>query len=161
MDEIDKSILRTMQNGIPLIREPFKKAAKEIGISQEETISRLKTLMRKGIIRRFGASINHRKIGIVANALVAWKVPQNRIEEIGQLMSGYEEITHCYERKVIPKKWEYNLFTVIHGYNRKSVEGFIKKLSELTGLKDNVIMFSTKQFKRSSIPLPESVPIKE
>lgn len=156
MDKIDQAILHIMRDGIPLVEEPFLEVARKIGISQDEVISRLKLLIENRVIRRFGASINHRKIGVVANALVAWKVPQNRIEELGRLLSNYEEITHCYERRTIPGKWEYNLFTVIHGYNRESVKKNIKNLSESTGLNEYVIMFSTKQFKRSSIKPPES-----
>jgi DNA-binding Lrp family transcriptional regulator len=155
MDKIDQAILHIMRDGIPLVEEPFLEVAKKIGISQGEVIARLKMLIKNRVIRRFGVSINHKKIGMAANALVAWRVPQNRIEEMGELMSKYEKITHCYERRIIPGKWEYNLFTVIHGYDRESVKKFIKNLSESTGLNEYVIMFSTKQFKRSSIKPPK------
>jgi DNA-binding Lrp family transcriptional regulator len=140
-----------MQDGIPILKEPFAEVAKKMGISQEEVIARLKRLIKDGIIRRFGVSVNQRNMGIVANALVAWKVPQNRVEEVGKAMSSYSEITHCYERQIIPGKWEYNLFIVIHGYDRESCKQFIKKLSRAVGLEEYLVLFSVKQFKRTSV----------
>lgn len=155
MDETDRAILHVMQNGIALLGEPFAEVAEEIGISQDEVIARLKGLVKSGVVRRFGVSVNQQKIGITASALVAWKVPPGMVEEIGEMMSSYKEITHCYERKTIPKRWEYNLFTVTHGRDRESVRRFIKKLSMMTGLNEYLVLFSVMQFKRSSVTLPE------
>lgn len=151
MDQIDRDILHATQDGIPIVKEPFAEVAKRMGMGQEEVIARLKRLMKDGVIRRFGASVNQRKVGIVANALVAWKVPRNRVEEVGKTMSGYREITHCYERRIIPGRWEHNLFTVIHGYDQKSVKQFIKKLAGAVGLREYLVLFSIKQFKRTSV----------
>jgi DNA-binding Lrp family transcriptional regulator len=151
MDKIDQAIVRTIQDGIPILEEPFAEIAKQIGINQDDVITRLKRLMNNGVIRRFSISVNQRKVGIVANALVAWKVPQNRVEEVGKAMSSYSEITHCYKRQTVPGKWEYNLLTVIHGYDHESVKQFIQKLSKAIGLKEYLILFSIKQFKRTSV----------
>lgn len=155
MDEIDQAVLRIMRDGIPLLEEPFMEVANKAGISQEEVMARLRRLIRSGVVRRFGASVNHEKIGIVANALVAWKAPRSRVEEIGSIMSNYEEITHCYERKTIPEKWEHNLYTVVHGYDRESVQRFIKRLSKSIGLDEYLILFSSRRFKRLSVTPPE------
>lgn len=154
MDKIDQAILRTIQNGIPIVKEPFMEVATKIGISHDEVIVRLKRLTNDGVIRRFGVSVNYRKVGIVANSLVAWKVPQNRVEEVGKAMSSYSEITHCYERQTILGKWEYDLFTVIHAYDQESVKRFIKRLSKAIGLKEYLVLFSVKQFKRTSVASP-------
>ncbi|MBK5191144.1 MAG: AsnC family transcriptional regulator, partial [Methanosarcinales archaeon] len=112
-DETDQAILHITQEGIPLVREPFEGVAKETGISQEEAIARLKRLMNGGVIKRLGISVNQRKVGIVANAVVAWKVPQDQVESVGNILSSYTEVTHCYERETVPGKWEHNLFTVL------------------------------------------------
>lgn len=151
MDKIDQAILHTMQDGIPILKEPFAEVAKKIGISHDEVIARLRRLISDGVIRRFGVSVNQRKVGIAANALVVWKVPQNRVEEVGKAMSSYSEITHCYERQTIPEKWKYNVFTVIHGYDHESCKQIIKKLSRAIGLKEYLVLFSVRQFKRTSV----------
>ena len=83
MDEIDRKLLAGMEKGIPLTAEPFKEIALQLGITPEEVVTRLSNLKEKGIIRRFGASLKPSNIGFLANALVAWKVPENRVQEIG------------------------------------------------------------------------------
>ena len=150
----DQAILRITQDGIPLDKEPFKVIASQIGLTEEEVIARLRRLKSTGVIKRLGISVNQRKIGIVANAVVAWKVPEPLVERIGNILSSYKEVTHCYERVVIPGKWEHNLFTVVHGYSRESVERFAKRMSDVIGIKDYIIMFSNEQFKRTSVKHP-------
>jgi DNA-binding Lrp family transcriptional regulator len=153
-DETDQAILRAAQGGIPVVKEPFAGIAREAGISQDEVIARLKRLISNGVIKRLGISINQRKVGIVANAVVAWRVPQEQVERVGKILSSYKEVTHCYERVTIPGKWEHSLFTVIHGYNRESVEEMAKRLSEVVGISDYLVLFSNEQFKRTSVMHP-------
>jgi DNA-binding Lrp family transcriptional regulator len=153
-DETDQAILRTTQDGIPFVKDPFEGIAKEAGISQDEVIARLKKLIKCSVIKRLGISINQRKVGIEANAVVAWKVPQEQVESVGNMLSSYKEITHCYERVTMPGKWEHNLFTVIHGYTRESVEEIAERLSEVVGIRDYLVLFSNEQFKRTSVMHP-------
>jgi DNA-binding Lrp family transcriptional regulator len=151
IDEIDQAILRSTQDRIPLVHEPFERIAKETGISHDDVIARLKKMIRLGIIKRLGISVNQRRVGIVANAVVAWQVPQEQVDSVGNMLSSYKEITHCYERITVPGNWEHNLFTVIHGYNREYVEELAKKLSEIVGIKEYLVLFSNEQFKRTSV----------
>jgi DNA-binding Lrp family transcriptional regulator len=153
-DAINKAIIHSTQERIPLLDEPFAEIAKETGISQDEVIARLKELISVGVIKRLGISVNQRKIGIVANAVVAWKVPQDQVKRVGTMLSRYKEITHCYERVTVPGKWECNLFTVIHGYNRESVEETARMMAEAVGISDYLVMFSNEQFKRTSVMHP-------
>lgn len=151
MDNINLKVLRATEDGIPLINEPFVEVAKKIGISEDEVITRLKKLKNNGTVKRFGASINHRKLGAVAKAVVVvWKIPQNLVKTVGSHISTFNAVTHCYIRRTIPGKWEYNLFTVIHGHDFEAVKQLVKKLSETTGIKDYAVLFGTKEFKRAS-----------
>ncbi len=160
LDNIDQTLLRITQEGIPLVREPFQAIAQIAGVSHNEVIQRLNRLYKVGIIKRIGISINQRKLGIVANALVAWKIPPDSVEVVGTRMASFSEVTHCYERNIVPGMWEYNIFTVLHGYNRQSVEELVKRLSDAIGIQDNVILLSTEQYKRTSMihEVPRKVP---
>jgi DNA-binding Lrp family transcriptional regulator len=150
MDKLDTNILLALQDGIPIVREPFVAIAENLGIEQDEVIERLKRLQEKDVVRRFGVFIRNRKVGIVANAMVVWAVPRNRVQEVGEFVSRFEEVTHCYQRRTIPNKWRYNLYTVIHGFERKTVEEFVRKLSNAIGVNDYLILFSVKEFVRCS-----------
>ena len=152
----DRDILLAVQDGIPLVREPFAEASEALKISQENLVERLKGMREEGIIRRFAPNINQRKIGITANAVVIWRVPKKNISRVVETMLRYNEISHCYQRATIPGKWEYNLYTVVHDYDRKSVRQLMKRLSEETGVEDYQILYSRRQFKGTSSRISRS-----
>ncbi len=152
----DREILLAVQDGIPLVREPFAEASETLGISQEALVDRLNAMREAGIIRRFAPNINQRKIGITANAVIIWRVPEEDLPRVVEAMLGHHEISHCYRRATVPGKWEYNLYTVVHDYDRESVSQFVKRLSEETGIEDYQILYSRRQFKRTSSRIKRS-----
>jgi DNA-binding Lrp family transcriptional regulator len=152
MDEIDKKLLKSTQDGIPIVSEPFKQIAKELVLPEEEVLRRLDNLLKDGVIRRFGASIGHRAIGITANAMCTWNVPEEKVETVGAIMAGFPEVTHCYERPRFPD-WRYNLFTMIHAYSRDECEKIAREISIATGIKDYSILFSEREFKKTGVRL--------
>jgi DNA-binding Lrp family transcriptional regulator len=152
MDKTDRLLLKSTQDGIPIVPEPFLEISKEIGIPEDEVITRLESLVKNGVIRRFGASIGHRSIGITANAMCTWNVPDERVEEVGAIMAGFPEVTHCYERPRFPG-WKYNLFTMVHAYSREECEKIAREISNATGIKDYGILFSEREFKKTGVRL--------
>jgi len=150
MNVIDLQLIKLTQNGIELVPEPFKKIAHELGISEEETIRRIGSLIDRGIIRRFGASIGHRALGIVANAMCVWNVPDKRTEEVGAIMAGFGEVSHCYERARYPD-WDYNLYTMVHASTREECERIAHEISRATGISDYMLLFSEKEFKKTGV----------
>ena len=95
IEDIDKKIIGQIQGDIPLEPRPFAAMAEEIGLSEAEFIQRIKTMQGKGIIRRFGATLRHQEAGYSANAMVAWVVPEDQMDNIGPLMAELPVITHC------------------------------------------------------------------
>ncbi|MBW6517600.1 MAG: AsnC family transcriptional regulator [ANME-2 cluster archaeon] len=152
MDEIDTQLLKTIQDGIPITSRPFKKVARQLGISEIQVLERIGKLHHDGIIRRFGASVGHRAIGFTANAMCTWNVPDSRVEDVGAIMAGFSEVTHCYER---PRRdgWPYNLFTMVHAYTRDECRKVAKQISNATGIEDYNILFSEKEFKKTGVRL--------
>jgi DNA-binding Lrp family transcriptional regulator len=149
MDNLDLEILLALQDGIPLVREPFSAVATHLGIKPEEVIERLKRLREEKVIRKFGLFVRKRKVGVVANAMVVWAVPKNRVQEVAEFISKFREVTHCYERRTTPK-WRYNIYTVIHGAERETVTEFVKILSDAVHVNDYLILFSVREFVRRS-----------
>lgn len=145
----DRRLLVSIQDGIPLTETPFRDIGASIGLSEADVKARLLALIADGTIRRFGARIDHRRLGIVANAMVCWNVPEDDVERTGRVISLYPGVTHCYEREVIPGAWEYNLFCVIHGRSVADVDQAIRDIEEQTGITGHVILFSKKKFKHT------------
>jgi len=149
MDELDKKILMDLQDDFPLTKRPFKSIADRLGVAEEEVIDRIKRLKEQGIVRRLSASIRHRELGITANAMVVLKVPEDKVEEIGKKLASLKEVTHCYERRIIPGKWEYNLFFVVHCREREECDKLVKKICESMGIKEYKLIYSTKEYKKT------------
>ncbi len=150
MKDIYIQLLRITQDGIPFTSRPFKDAAAELNISEEEVVDLIRKMQSEGIIRRFGASIGHRVLGITANAMCTWNVPDERVEEVGKIMAGFSEVTHCYERPRYPD-WPYNLFTMVHSYTEEDCIRTAEDISKATGIEDYKLLFSEKEFKKTGI----------
>ncbi len=148
MDKIDSAILSELEQGIPLIYEPFNQIADKLGISKEELFERLTKLKKEGVIRRFGASIKPNGVGLTANAVIAFNVPHSRVQEIGAALSAVKEVTHCYERENDPSRWAYNLYIVMHAQKRETIEQKVKQFSNALDISDYVILFSTRDLKK-------------
>lgn len=149
LDDLERKIIHYLQGNLPLTVRPFTVLAEKIGISEEELIEKIKLLKKQGTLRRFGATLYHQSAGFKANAMVAWYVPEDEIDEIGHMMAGFKEVSHCYQRR-IQGKWKYNLFTMIHGKNKKDCQDIARRIAETAGIKDYVLLLSLKEFKKTS-----------
>ena len=149
VDEMDLRLLKLSQDGLELIDRPYKHLGEMLDISEDEVIDRLKELERVGIIRRFAATIGHRALGITANAMIVWKVPSSEVERVGKIFASFEAVTHCYERATAPD-WSYNLYTMVHSRSKEECIDFAKELSNVSGIKDFRILFSEREYKKTS-----------
>jgi DNA-binding Lrp family transcriptional regulator len=150
IDDLDKKIIHLIQGDLPLDPRPFAVLARTIGISEEEFVNRVRSLKRRKVMRRFGATLRHQEAGFNANAMVAWKVPEERVDEAGKAMARFREVTHCYQRRP-EKDWVYNLYTMIHGENKEECQRIAEKISEAIGIKEYALLFSEKEFKKTSM----------
>jgi len=148
--EQEKALIRELQEDVASISAPFKSIGDKVGLSEEEVIAKIRDWKEKGIIRRFGAAIKHHKAGITANVMVVWKVPVEKAKEIGSIMASHPAVSHCYERPVFPQ-WPYNLFTMVHGKSTDECRKIADEISDKTGIKDFKLLFSTKEYKKSSM----------
>jgi DNA-binding Lrp family transcriptional regulator len=150
IDSVDKKVISLIQGDLPLNPEPFAVMAEEIGISEEEFLQRISDLKKRGVIRRFGATLRHQEAGFSSNAMVAWAVPDARIEKTGKVLARFREVTHCYQRKP-QKDWQYNLYTMIHGSNPDECYRIAERMSRAAKVEDYLLLFSKKEFKKTSM----------
>ncbi|MFZ7111396.1 MAG: Lrp/AsnC family transcriptional regulator [Desulfatiglandales bacterium] len=148
--ELDKKIIQLIQGDLPLDPRPFAVMAESIGIAEEEFVERVKVLKKEGVIRRFGATLRHQEAGFSSNAMVAWIVPETRISEVGKIMAGFREVTHCYQRPP-QKDLKYNLYTMVHGEDREACHRIAERMSKRSGVKDYTLLFSEREFKKTSM----------
>lgn len=150
LDNLDKKIIAVLQSDFPLVPEPYRALAKKIGISEQELLARLANYRQSGWLRKMGAVLRHREVGYAANALCVWKVPETRLTEVGQLMSGYRAVTHCYSRISQPE-WPYNFYTMLHAHTREECRTLADTLAKAARLDHYVLLFSTREWKKTSM----------
>ncbi len=150
LSEQDIQLVREVQENLPLVSRPFLEIARRLGISEEEVIGRVQEFLRDGILRRFGATLRHCRVGYTANVMVVWRVPEDRVEEVGQQMAGAPEVSHCYERPA-RAGWPYNLYTMLHGKSRQECEAITARLARESGISEYSMLFSVRELKKSSM----------
>jgi len=149
MDERDLLLLKAAQEGISLTSRPYQALGEKLGMSEQEVVDRLLSLEEEGIIRRFAATIGHRALGIVANAMIAWRASPEEVQKAGEILGSDDEVTHCYERAACPD-WPYNLYTMVHSRSREDCLETARRLSQISGIREYRVLFSEKEYKKTS-----------
>lgn len=144
--------VRVLQRDLPLQPRPFDALAKTNGVAADELITTAKSLIKRGQIRRFGATINLRKPGFSASAMAVWVVSPERVDELGAQMSQNRAVSQCFLRPTYPD-WPYNLYTIVHGRSVDECESIINDLAIDTGLTEKQALYPTKEYKKARINL--------
>lgn len=150
VDETDKKVIGLIQGDIPLCERPFKELAARAGMSEDAFVARVRELKERGVIRRFGATLRHQEAGFSANAMSAWQVPDEKADEVGKIIAGFREVTHCYRRRPHPK-WPYSLYAMIHGRSEEDCRRAAEEMSRMVGIDKYVLLFSVEEFKKTSM----------
>jgi len=150
LTERDKEFVRELQKDLKIIPEPFKELADTLGITTSQLFEKIKEYEDIGVMRRFAAILRHRDAGFTANGMVVWKVPDLKIDEVGNKLAAFPQVSHCYRRPVYPD-WQFNLFSMVHARTIEAAEKIAIQMSESIGIKDYRILFSSREFKKERV----------
>jgi DNA-binding Lrp family transcriptional regulator len=148
----DRAVINELQQDLLLNEKPFDFMSARLSMDIDKFLSCCQTLLQRGIMRRFSASINHSKLGFTSNAMACWNMPSDIIEAAGEKIAKFPEVSHCYERQTSPR-WPYNLFAMIHAASRKTCQTIVDKVLSETGVNEDnlVVLFSTREIKKTRI----------
>ena len=150
LSSADRKVINQIQQDLALDARPFAGLAAKAGLSEEAFLTQCQSILARGIMRRFSAAVNHIQVGFVANGMACWAVLQDKIDEAGAKLASLKQVSHCYERKTNPL-WKYNLFAMIHGQHEEECREIADRVSAELGLKDGIILFSTREFKKTRL----------
>jgi DNA-binding Lrp family transcriptional regulator len=150
LSDLENKVILALQRDLDIIPQPFEELAEHLGVAQDELLAAIRSLMAKGYIRRFGATLRHQQSGYAANALVAWAVPEAELKTIGRKLAQQRAVTHCYARTTAPS-WPYNLYTMIHGRTQKDCVNIATRMAAETGLTDYEMLFSETELKKTTM----------
>ncbi len=152
LSEKEEAVLREIQGDLPLDPHPFAVIGARVGLPEATVLDIVRDLMGRGVIRRMGAILRHRKAGVKANAMGVWRVLDSEVSRVGKMMAEDPGVTHCYHRDPVPH-WPYNLYTMIHGETEEDCERIAERLSKKTGVVGYRLLFSTREFKKESLKI--------
>jgi len=146
----DKEFIRQLQKDMEIVDRPFQKAAKNLGMTEEQIFEKLHHYEEIGVMRRYAAILRHREAGFTANGMIVWKVPEERITEVGTKLGAFPQVSHCYERPVYPD-WPYNVFSMIHCKSFDEAGEVAGQIQKQIDVDEYKILFSAKEFKKTRV----------
>ncbi len=135
------------QGDMPVVSEPYVPAAQRLGMGVGELLAHMEGMRERGLLRRVAAILFHRRAGFSANGMGVWKVPPERIMELGPRMASYRGISHCYQRPTY-EDWPYSVFTMAHGRSKEECDAILDAIAEQTGIEERATLYSSTEFKK-------------
>ncbi|ELZ55774.1 MULTISPECIES: Lrp/AsnC family transcriptional regulator [unclassified Haloferax] len=126
IDEVDAALIDGYQSGFPVERRPFRVVAAELGIDEDDALDRVRRLRDDGIFRRFGPVLNPPVIG--SSTLAAVSAPEERFEEVAEIINGYRQVNHNYRRA-----HDWNMWFVVTAGSRETRDRILDEIEERTG----------------------------
>lgn len=127
-DDIDRALLDGWQREFPLSHRPYQPIGDALNIGEDEVLARFSRLLNDGQISRIGATCAPNTVS--ASTLAAVAAPEDRIEEVADLINEEDGVNHSYLRE---DHW--NIWFVMTGPDRAFVDAALARISERTGLR--------------------------
>lgn len=137
----DRTLLDRLQVDFPIVERPYAELGKEFGLSEKDCYARIRALREKGLVRRLGAFFDSRKLGY-ASTLVAFAVPEARLDDVAAVVNACPNVTHNYARE-----GDYNLWFTVCAHSREEVEATVAALRRETGVGEALELPATKTYK--------------
>ncbi|MGE5702965.1 MAG: Lrp/AsnC family transcriptional regulator [Clostridia bacterium] len=142
LDALDKEILDLVQKEIPLVAEPFKGMAEQLGTTEEIFLERL-AKMKGESIRQISAICDTKALGY-KSSLVAARIAPEKLDEMAKIFNQHPGITHNYKRNHDFNLW----FTIaVPPNSRFGLEKTVEILGELAQVESIRILPTLKLFK--------------
>jgi DNA-binding Lrp family transcriptional regulator len=148
-DDLDVAVIRALQGPMGVVDRPYDAAARDVGMTVESLLAHLEGMVDRKLLRRVAAILYHRRAGFSANGMGVWRVPEDRVLEVGRRMAAVRGISHCYQRPTY-QDWPYSVFTMAHGRSKDECDAILDHIAdehELHG-DDRAVLYSSTEFKK-------------
>ncbi len=104
MDELARQFLNRYQGGFPIVEQPFVTIASELETDADTLIDSIQQLLDDGSLSRFGPLYDAASMG-GSITLAALSVPQERYDEVTEMVNAMPEVAHNYQREHELNMW--------------------------------------------------------
>ena len=141
MDDIDRKLLTEIQKEFPRVSRPFQALGEKVGLSEPDTLERIKKLKGENILRQISAIFDTKSLGY-QSTLVAMKFAPDQLDRGAEMINQHPGVSHNYRRNDV-----YNLWFTVAVPPYDSLRDTIQKLHELSGALNTLILPTLKLFK--------------
>jgi len=127
MDSTDRDIINNLQGGFPVSERPYAEAAAKLGLTEDELMRRLDSMLEKGALSRFAPMYHAERLG-GALTLAAMKIPAADFERVTQIVNAFPEVAHNYARE-----HEFNMWFVLATETPQRIGEVIEAIERATG----------------------------
>lgn len=149
IDDFDIAVVRATQGPMEVRPDAYAPAAERLGVPVERLLEHLREMTERRLLRRVAGILFHRRAGFSANGMGVWKVPEDRIMELGPRMAAVRGVSHCYRRPTY-RDWPYSVFTMAHGRSKEECDAVLDGVAEICGLHgpDRSTLYSSTEYKK-------------
>jgi DNA-binding Lrp family transcriptional regulator len=149
IDDFDIAVIRAAQGPMAVRSDAYAPAAEKLGVPVQQLLDHLEGMRERKLLRRVAAILFHRRAGFSANGMGVWKVPEDRIMELGPQMAAVRGVSHCYRRPTYPD-WPYSVFTMAHGRSKEECDAVLDGVAAVCGLDgdDRSTLYSSTEYKK-------------
>jgi DNA-binding Lrp family transcriptional regulator len=97
VDTTDREIINRLQGGFPICEQPYAQVAQQLGIAEDELITRIGTMLDEGVLSRFGPMYHAERLG-GGLTLAAMQIPEDDFDKVAEQVNAFEEVAHNYQR---------------------------------------------------------------
>jgi DNA-binding Lrp family transcriptional regulator len=158
--DADAALAALVEEGLPLVERPYDAWAQALGATRDAVLGTLQRWLEQGTLRRFGAIVRHHELGFDQNAMTVFDVPDDQVDACGAALAQQGGVTLCY-RRARAVGWPYNLYCMVHGRERGTVQAAIRTAMAEAGLleRPHAVLFSRRRFKQVGARYFRALPV--
>ena len=135
LNDVDLQLLEILQEDA---RRPFSAIARDLKIPESTVRYRVERLQEGGVISRFMAILDPRKIGQAITAIALIKVDAGLIEEASKRLAAFDESHHLFR-----STGTYDLVSVVHARDMRHLNELITNIRGIPGVREASVEVAT------------------
>lgn len=121
-------LIAHLHGDFPLVDRPFAEVASRLGCSEDMLLARLRSLLARGDLTRFGPLFQIERAG-GRFVLAAMAVPGARFDEVAAQVNGRPEVAHNYRRS-----HRLNMWFVVAADSAEAAQAVLDGIAADTGI---------------------------
>lgn len=136
LDDVDKEILKILQEDA---RRPYAKIASQLKVTEGTIRFRVGKLLREGVITRFMALIDPRKVGMQVTAVVMLRVEAAFLDEVFNQLVSLHESQHVFQ-----STGEYDIVAIMHAHDLNHLGNLMNRIKSFAGVRNASVSVITR-----------------